>query len=127
MSGMGSWRAKAAVLLLLVGSSSARCASAGHASAGDAGEDRRAAITRASRAFAAKFCPPYARCNPVEFEDYFHDEASCVDRESLYFERSRFGDGSNTTPGDLDACTAAVDFSTCDGFHRLTYEHVLPD
>ncbi|MFO0616885.1 MAG: hypothetical protein U0414_30095 [Polyangiaceae bacterium] len=82
-------------------------------------DDPRSEQARASADFAAAWCEARARCLPTAFADEYQDVATCVERNTTVLLRSRFGEGSNTTPEDIDACAAGIDFSTCDGWSKV--------
>ncbi|MFO0548373.1 MAG: hypothetical protein U0271_08305 [Polyangiaceae bacterium] len=88
--------------------------------------DPTARMLEAATGYAVELCAAIAECQPGLFGDEFGDVDTCVARSVPQVVRSRFPEGSNTQPEDVEACTRAIDFS-CPSFLALRNERSFPE
>lgn len=63
--------------------------------------------------WAKAYCPAYAGCRKTVAATQYVDEADCIAIETQRCLRERFLPGTGWTPAAIDACVAALDWSSC--------------
>lgn len=75
----------------------------------------------ASRTVATKDCARWEKCAPLVFASHFADQASCVEKNAVFWAAHFFGKDSGATLESARQCGEDLDLDSCDAWWWLNY------